>query len=161
MATSISSIAKAVQLNNKLFLNTLNSIEYKDAIKQINEHTNSVLFIACHLIDARYYIINYLGGQKESPLRDILGYVSSIEDVIEYPPMEEVRRYWKTTFTLMHEKFESLTEEKLDEKSSIQFPISGDTVLDSITFLIEHESYHIGQMAFLRKYLGYGPMMYS
>ncbi|HEX9723580.1 MAG TPA: hypothetical protein VGC53_04790 [Vicinamibacteria bacterium] len=42
------------------------------------------------------------------------------------------------------------------------FPIEdGKSLLGCITFLLEHEAFHIGQIALLRRYLGLGAMKYS
>lgn len=161
MAKNLEPIRQAFMLNNKLFVNTLNGMEQKDAVKRVSEHTNSVMFIACHVTDARYYMLNFLGEEIENPLRNILGNASSVEEVKEYPSLEEIRLYWKQTIPMLDSKLSIITDSDLSQQSKINFPIEGTDVLSAITFLTEHESYHIGQMAFLRKYLGYAAMMYS
>jgi uncharacterized damage-inducible protein DinB len=50
---------------------------------------------------------------------------------------------------------------ELDAEAPYQFPISDPSVLGMTAFLVQHESYHIGQMAFLRKQLGLEAMAYG
>jgi len=42
-----------------------------------------------------------------------------------------------------------------------RFPISDTTALGMITFLTQHDSYHIGQVGFLRRQLGKPAMTYG
>jgi len=42
-----------------------------------------------------------------------------------------------------------------------RFPIDDSTSLGLITFLAQHEFYHIGQLAFLRRQLGHAAMSYG
>jgi hypothetical protein len=56
-------------------------------------------------------------------------------------------------------RLELLTEEELAKPAS--FPVlTGDkTKRGAIVFLNYHETYHIGQMAYLRKWLGYSQLV--
>ena len=49
-----------------------------------------------------------------------------------------------------------------DGSGSTTVPLLSDTTFaGAITFLAQHESYHVGQLALLRKGLGLGPMSYE
>jgi len=54
----------------------------------------------------------------------------------------------------------ALTTERLDEPAPQRFPIDDETVLGEIAFLVQHDSYHIGQVALLRRQLGLPAMRY-
>jgi len=42
------------------------------------------------------------------------------------------------------------------------FPIEGgESLLGCLAFLVQHDSYHLGQVAFLRRYLGFEAMSYK
>jgi hypothetical protein len=43
----------------------------------------------------------------------------------------------------------------------VRFPIGDATVLGLIAFMVQHDSYHIGQLALLRKHYGLPAMRYS
>lgn len=49
---------------------------------------------------------------------------------------------------------------ELNAPSSQRFPVDLPTVHGGLGFLLQHESYHIGQLALLRKYFGYPAMRY-
>ena len=42
-----------------------------------------------------------------------------------------------------------------------RLPLGEPTVLSALTFLVQHESYHIGQVTFLRKHAGLPAMQYA
>jgi uncharacterized damage-inducible protein DinB len=56
---------------------------------------------------------------------------------------------------------ETLTDEELAETSKPSVPGDDRTILGAMAFLIQHEAYHIGQMAFIRKFFERGPMSYD
>ena len=55
-----------------------------------------------------------------------------------------------------------LSEHELEGKPAFDFPIEGgETVLGAITFLTQHDGYHLGQIALHRRYLGLDAMAYK
>ena len=52
-------------------------------------------------------------------------------------------------------RFAQLTEADLAAPAPRSFPIEDKTMRGAVLFLTYHESYHAGQMAYVRKCLGY------
>ncbi len=109
-------------------------------------------FIACHLLDARHYLAEYTGRATEKPFKEVLEGAKGIEDISEFPTLIEIRSEWKQIAEILSEHLSRLDDETLTKDSSQRFPIEDPTLLGGITFLLEHESHHIGQLAFLRRY---------
>jgi len=59
------------------------------------------------------------------------------------------------------ERIAELLEGMLQGQSEQQLPTDDRTLLGAISFLLHHESYHIGQMGLLRRLLGYPSMSYT
>ncbi|MBA3894224.1 MAG: hypothetical protein H0X69_11105 [Gemmatimonadales bacterium] len=55
----------------------------------------------------------------------------------------------------------SLTSEERNEPNAHRFPMGDSTRLGLIAFLTQHESYHVGQAAFLRRQIGKPAMGYT
>ena len=53
------------------------------------------------------------------------------------------------------------TAEELRRPKVHRFPLEDTTELGLIAFLTQHDSYHIGQLAFLRRQLGKPAMVYT
>ena len=44
---------------------------------------------------------------------------------------------------------------------ALSFPLANGTLLGTLTFLVQHDSYHLGQLSLLRKYCGLPAMRYQ
>jgi uncharacterized damage-inducible protein DinB len=149
-----------LRLNTRLFLNCLLDLSEEHARQRPNERTNSIIFIACHLIESRHTIAHYLLIETANPLDRYIKDAVRIEDVTALPSLPEVRYAWGTISMTLDECLSELTEPELKAPSPQRFPVDLPTVLGGIGFLLEHESYHIGQLALLRKFHGYPAMTY-
>ena len=60
----------------------------------------------------------------------------------------------------LRERLAALAPAELDGPPAVPFPAAGQTMLSALT-LVEHDSYHIGQLALLRKHAGLPAMRYT
>lgn len=160
MPSSLAPLADLFRLNTKLFRNTLASLDEVDATARPNEHTNSVAFIGGHLVETRAWMGRSLGLDTKSPFGGVLEHVTSLDQIKEFPKLVEIRPEWETLSEAVSARLDQLTEEQLAGPGTPKFPGVAPTVLGGIAFLLQHESYHIGQLGYLRKYLGLPPMSY-
>jgi hypothetical protein len=154
-------IAATFRMNTRLFANCLDGVADEGAILRPNDRTNSLAFIACHLVDSRHYLTRFLGLTESNPLEAVLRDAASIDDVGDLPSLEEIRNAWRPISRALDACLLSMGEEELMAPSPQRFPVDDPSVFGAIGFLLQHESYHIGQLALLRKYLGYPAMKYS
>lgn len=161
MEPCVLSLHKTITLNTVLFNNVLRHVDDTTAQKRLSDSTNSIIYIALHMIDARYYILDYLGITLDSKFKELLSDIKSIVELDKFPPIKTVLEDWKATSNLLLDKMSSIKTEELQKKSPVNFPIMDNTVLGGVSFLIHHETYHLGQLGILRKYFGFGPMSYD
>ena len=155
-------LVQTLELNTRLLLNALDGIDEEAARKRPNERTNHVLFLACHLVDARHYLARSLGLASESPFKAMLDGAKGIDDVKEFPALEEVREAWKDVGERLSRYVAELEDADLEKSAPFAFPIEGGgTTLGCLAFLVQHDSYHLGQVALLRRYLGFEAMSYK
>ena len=76
-----------------------------------------------------------------------------IDDIKKYPKLKSVLSEWKNLDKLFDEKMSRLSSKNLEAKLDMDFG-GGKKVINMIAFLAEHEAYHVGQLAFIRKYFG-------
>jgi uncharacterized damage-inducible protein DinB len=82
--------------------------------------------------------------------------------VKEFPSVEEIRSAWKDISGTLSAKLSTLSDADLEKEFERPFPIEGGkTVLGALTFLLEHDSFHLGQIGFLRRFFGLEAMKYS
>lgn len=151
----------AFALNTRLFLNTLADVSDADAGRRIDGHTNSMAFIGAHLVDARHFTARSVGVATTNPLEATLRDVRGIEDAPALPGGAALREYWRSISAVLEERAGRLGADELSAPSAQSFPIGDPTLLGALNFLLHHEAYHIGQLALLRKHLGYPAMGYG
>lgn len=152
--------ASVVCLNTRLFHNCLVDVSDEKALRRPTGTTNSLAFVACHLVDSRHFVARFLGLELVNPLAELLGNATGVDDVGELPRLSRIREMWTAVSRDVEACFADLGSEDVARPSHQRFPVDDSTVGGAIAFLVQHESYHIGQMALLRKYLGYPSMTY-
>lgn len=115
---------------------------------------NHLAFLAVHLAGARYYILKFLGGEAHDPLERYHEKARSIDDIAEFPPPDEVLAAWDEVAPLLDGSLAKVTPAFLDGDSDLPFPTPGPTRLDALSFLAQHEAYHLGQMCLIRRIHG-------
>jgi len=112
-----------------------------------------MLWMAAHLAHVRCSLLNMLGQRTELPWGGRFGRGQD-PDPGSFPEIGEVLSLWQRTGQALLERFESLTSDELSQKAPRDFPIADKTLTGAIHFVAFHEGYHVGQMAYLRKWLG-------
>lgn len=153
--------AETCHLNHRLLLACLDGMDDSAALKVLVPDTNHVAFLVLHLIDARCFLLKMLGQKVEHPFGKTYDSAKSIDDIETFPTLEELRAAWKQTGSWMRDAFEAATEERLASKPPLAIPVADQTCAGAVSFLAQHEAYHVGQLAYLRKGLGLGPMSYT
>ena len=150
-----------LNLNTRLFRNCLIDIDDVTAMKRMDDNTNPPAFIASHVLDARFFIAKKLKIDAVNPFDKILTDIQTIRDVKSLPPVREILKVREVVAQEIERKFVTITKSELYVSVSFNFPVDDKTLSGGIAFLLQHESYHIGQMAFLRRQLGLPAMSYK
>ena len=148
------------RLNTRLFQNAIVDLSEAEAAARPNGRTNSVAFIARHLVETRAWTGRYVGLDTPPPFGGALEHATGIDDIPELPTVAAIRSAWDDVSAVLVARLEGLTAVDLAAPSSQRFPGVAPTVLGGLAFLAQHESYHVGQLAYLRKFHGLPPMSY-
>jgi uncharacterized damage-inducible protein DinB len=160
MDDRISSLADILRLNTRLFRNCLEGVTDAQAAARPASETNNAAFIAAHLADSRFYLLKLLGVECDNPLARYLAVGRSIDDLDKLPSIAETLAAWSDASHALRDRLEAMTAAELDEIVSPRFPMPNPTRLSALPFLVQHDSYHIGQLALLRKHAGLPAMSY-
>lgn len=161
MEPQVAPLAALYDLNTDLLLNCLDGLSDAEAQRRLAAGGNSVTFLAGHLIESRHFLVGRLGHPLSNPLARYLADVRSIEEIREWPSLEEIRGAWPIVSHHLQDVLADLTPEELAEPNVHRFPLVDSTRLGLIAYLVQHDSYHLGQVAFLRRQLGKPPMSYA
>ena len=161
MDNRVAPLAEILRLNTVLFRNCLDGLSDEDAARRPSSATNNAVFVAAHLTNSRFYLLKALGMSEQDPLASYLDGRKSLDDLDRLPPLSEIQAAWTKAAHLLRDRLAGLTSADLDAPSTARFPLSDGTLLATLTFLVQHDSYHLGQLSLLRKYCGLPAMRYQ
>ena len=161
MEPALAPVAEIFALNTDLLLNSIAGVSEAHAGERVLPGTNSLAFLVAHAIDARHFVAALLGHPAANPLGEQLKDARGIDDVRGLPPLLDLRQHWLDASWHLDAALEGASSEHLRARAEQKFPVGDPTVLGAVTFLAQHESYHVGQLALIRKGLGYPAMTYT
>lgn len=148
-----------LELNAALFRRALEGVDQASGERRPNDHTNSLAFIACHALDARFYLMKLAGHERTNPWQTLFDAATDISSMTEFPPLYEVLAEWDELHEATLACLAEMTLAELDAESEARFPTEDRSILGAIAFLAFHEAYHVGQMGLVRKYFGFDPVV--
>ena len=160
MDPRVQPLAAILHLNTRLFLNCLDGLSDETARVRHASGVNSATFIAAHVTDSRFFILKTLGGTLENPLSASLDKAKSIDDITDWPALDTIRGAWTEVSSAIDGQLVASTADDLSTAVDARFPGVERTRLGALTFLVQHDSYHLGQLALLRKPAGLPAMSY-
>jgi hypothetical protein len=162
MAKSIYQSEIILNMNSRLFLNALAGITDEQAKERISDHNNPVSWLAVHTVWARYNICAMLGKPPaKNPYDGLFENFKPFDPNYKYAPLTDVKAEWQKATDLLKEALATVTEEHLAADCPLKSPIGDFTFGGTIAFLAQHESYDIGQLGLLKKYLTKEAMSYN
>ena len=162
MDPAVRPLRALIDLNTDLVLNCLDGLSEADASARMTGGTNSIAFLLAHIADARFFAAKLLGGPLDNPLEVLLSGVASIDEAEALPSLSELRRIWVAVSGHLTQCVDGApaTWWAGQPASQYAFPVEDSTVLGAVAFLVQHESYHLGQIGLLRKARGHPAMSY-
>jgi hypothetical protein len=160
MSNSIDSLALIIHLNERLFLNSLEGFSDQQANEKISDHNNPLIWIATHTAWARFNMLGLLGKPVTNPYAGMFENFRPYDANDQFPSLEKLKTKWREASDLLNGALKNVTPDQLTMDSQRQNPIGDSTFGGTFAFLVQHESYSIGQLALLKKYYTKEAMKY-
>src|SRR4051812_4103906 len=154
-------LASILDLNTDLLLNSIEELTDSEAQHRFPGGGNSIAFLTAHLSDTRHFLASRLGHPLPNPLARYLADAKSIDDIRTWATLAEMRAAWLAISAHLQTALHLLRADDLLRPAAHRFPIPDSTPLGLIAFLAQHDSYHLGQIAFIRRQLGKPAMTYA
>ena len=161
MDPRVAPLADTLRLNTRLFRNCLDAMTEDQAQLRPGATANSAAFVAAHLADSRYYLLKILGAERPNPLDRYLGSRKGIDEIAQWPSLPQIQAAWTEASHALRDRLAAMSALELDAPNQTRFPVSDMTVLGVLAFLVQHDSYHRGQLSLLRKCAGLPAMKYT
>jgi uncharacterized damage-inducible protein DinB len=160
MEPAAAPLATILELDTDLLLNCLADLTEAESLAQLPGGGNSLMFLAAHLTDTRHYLATWLGRPLDNPVAACLAGARTIADIRSWPSLDQIRTAWIEVGRHVVTTLADAGADALGE--TLTHPLSLDgTRLGLVAFLVQHDAYHVGQAAFLRRQLGRPAMSYA
>lgn len=158
MESTLVPVAHQFRDTTQLYARALNGVGYDALLTRPGIRSNPLLWVAGHLVQQRTRLLGALGPERQTPWDDLFGTGSMIGDFRRYPSVGELDAVWRSATEELMRRLETVTPAILGTPSPQWLRTQDGTVLGALAFAAMHEAYHIGQMGFLRKWLGLDPI---
>lgn len=150
-----------LNLNERLFINALAEVTDEQAKERLSKHNNPLSWLATHTVWARYNMAGMLGQAVENPYAGYFEGFKPFEESMKFDSIEKIKEEWEKASALVRKGLSSVTEEQLAADAPFKNPAGDHSIGGAMAFLSQHESYDIGQMGLLKKFLTKSAMSYS
>ena len=150
----IAPIAMTFSINDDLASRALEGLTHEELWRPPTEHNNAMLWVAGHLVQTRALVLAQLGEPFDTGWGELFERGAQVGDADQYPGRDEIERVMKEVTSRLQLKLASLDDESLARPATIELP-NVKTMADQLAFFALHDTYHIGQLAYIRKSLGY------
>jgi hypothetical protein len=147
------------QVNSRLFEKALDGLSPEHLVKCVSDASNPILWIGGHLANTRFGLCAMLGRKLHRPWGDLFNRSAARPSAEGYPDLSVILGAWTEVSAALMTRFEELTAAELQAPSPQPFPIPDKSMRGAIAFLAYHEGYHLGQIAYVRRWLGFSGLM--
>lgn len=163
---TIEQMARQFRLLTDWYLSVLEAVDPADGCRVVSDNTNSLEWLAGHLLVARNRNITRLGGEALQ-LPHLDAYVDPTASAPGFRPFDRQRAYpslaacaaeWQAISAVFLATLHAADERIRQTVLPLSGPTGGNTVEDFLVAAVLHESFHIGQISILRKAFGYPAM---
>jgi hypothetical protein len=159
MQASIGTVAEQFRITTNLFIKAMSGVDKEEAMRRPGPMSNPLLWLAGHLIHFRTRLLSLMGVPRDFPWGSRFDTGSKVGEPETYPDPEELVALWEQLSELLVERLGTLTEADLAAPPTAKVPTTDATLRGAIGYFSLHEAYHVGQMGYVRKWLGMTPII--
>jgi uncharacterized damage-inducible protein DinB len=148
------------QFNSKTLRESVSDLSPDEWLRSPDDKLNHIVWIVGHMAYCRGRILHFIGTEWAPPeLNELFNRGSKLQPGSVYPSPEWLLNTWSESGHAMAHAFENISENLLAQPAT-QGPPSLDGKLSGMLgFMAIHETYHLGQISYLRGWLGHKGLM--
>jgi uncharacterized damage-inducible protein DinB len=152
--TSQELLANLLALNNDAAKRTLDGITSEEAGTSPHPDCNSAHFVLGHIATYRLEMAKHLTIDVSYDLGKTFAWGAKDENRAAYPPLAKLHEVLDDVGAKLAQRLATITEEELATEGPYEVPPMPKTIAGVLAFLVFHESYHVGQLGYLRRFSG-------
>lgn len=144
--------------NEKFLTDAVKDLSEEEWHRRPSDTANHVGWIVGHVIWARKMLLSRLGTEWSQPwLNDFARGAKC--DAVPCPPPETLLSAWSEVSGVLAGALENASEEAMAQPATSGPPSADGKVSGIVNFLAIHETYHVGQAAYLSCWMGHKGIM--
>jgi uncharacterized protein YndB with AHSA1/START domain/uncharacterized damage-inducible protein DinB len=152
---AVAPLALIFSVNDSLASRTFEKMADEDLWRRPTERSNPMLWIFGHMVNTRAQMLKMFGEPFDTGWGDVFDRGASLGDAARYPTRETVQAVSHNVNSQLYAKLGALTDAELAKPATRAPTPAVQTIADQIAFLVMHDTYHVGQLAYVRKALGH------
>lgn len=152
---SVAPLVFILTTNDAFVARAFDGVSAVDHWKQPTAHSNTMLWILGHMVTARSGLLRLLGDSVDTRLGDAFGRGAERQDASAYPAADVIFAASRLVNQRLYPALTALADDALCRAATRAFTPAVHTLRDQIAFLVMHDTYHVGQLGYARKALGY------
>jgi hypothetical protein len=146
-------VATIFSFNEPFVLEALNGLTDEELWRAPSDRNNAMLWVAGHVVQTRAMLLGFLGDPVDTGWGKLFDRGAQVVDRSAYPSRDEIERVMRDVSPRLHAKLASVPDDVLARPATLNVP-GLKTVADELAFFALHDSYHVGQLSYIRKSLG-------
>jgi uncharacterized damage-inducible protein DinB/uncharacterized protein YndB with AHSA1/START domain len=152
---SVAPLALIFTINDSLASRAFEKVAPDDLWRRPTDRSNPMLWILGHMVSTRAQILKMFGDSFDTGWGDLFARGASLGSAGGYPTQEAVQAVSRDVNSRLYAALGRLTDADL-ARPALRTPTPAiTTIADQIAFLVMHDTYHVGQLAYARKALGH------
>jgi uncharacterized damage-inducible protein DinB len=153
-ATELTTAAFIYKRNQEMLAKAIEGLTEEQWNERPLDSCNSALWLLGHMIWARSRALMLVGFTWTKPWIDLFARGSRPADTQQYPTSDDLLDAWLDLCALFPATLEEIPQDILAQPVQQPSPSFDGTIGGMLSFLAMHESYHVGQMVYVRRLLG-------
>ena len=151
----VQSHAQLLPVHASLVAKAFDGLSPDELVRQPGPDSNPILWVAAHIVATRGGLLKMLGASWAEPAWTAAFVRGEARPgAATYPPAAEVLATLVATSGALTAALEAYPATQWDAPSPRSWPVADKSMRGTIAFFAFHEAYHVGQVAYLRRWLG-------
>jgi len=152
---AIASLAFIFASNDSLAERTFQGVADTDFWKRPTAQSNPLLWILGHMVATRAQLLKILGDDVDTGWDATFARGAALQDADAYPSRAAIQEVGRDINARLYARLAAMSEADVSRPATRSFTPAVQTVGQQVAFLAMHDTYHVGQLAYVRKALGY------
>jgi len=156
MENGFSNVASMFKTNTDIINKAIADVAAEDWFRKPGDDSNHLLWVLGHVVVHRGRTLGFLDTDWNTDWASLFARGAERIDDGEYPPVEELRDAWSQVSADLSAALRNASPDELAKAAPAGPPSFDGKVTGTVAFFAFHDTYHTGQISYLRKWLGYG-----